>query len=177
MTHISCFRVLGVNMYSDLFHLSQLIYKNPHLVRILICCIFSNFYIKIVVYCLSFQIYKGEFTCPSWFSSGAKRLISRILTPNPKHVKANFATFSQILLCCFSIKDNAHFNLSYYTTCFELFFQRITIPQILEDPWFRKGYKPEKQAVTQNINLDDVNAVFSESNVSSYFLGFPNSIP
>lgn len=71
------------------------------------------------------KIYKGEFSCPSWFSPGAKRLILRILTPNPKH--------------------------------------RITIPQILQDPWFKKGYKPEKQAVFQNVNLDDVDAVFSES--------------
>jgi hypothetical protein len=48
-----------------------------------------------------------------------------------------------------------------------LLFQRITIPQILEDSWFRKGYKPEKQPSMQDMKLDDVNAVFSEMNVSS----------
>lgn len=40
---------------------------------------------------------------------------------------------------------------------------RITIPEILKDPWFRKGYKPEKYEVDEDINLDDVDAVFSES--------------
>lgn len=71
------------------------------------------------------KIYKGEFQCPSWFSSGAKRLISRILTPNPK--------------------------------------LRITVPQIIQDSWFKKGFKPDKEAVVHNINLDDVDAVFNPS--------------
>nr|ACN41002.1 unknown [Picea sitchensis] len=30
------------------------------------------------------KIYKADFTCPPWFSSGAKKLISRILDPKPK---------------------------------------------------------------------------------------------
>ncbi|MCO5567589.1 hypothetical protein L7F22_021283 [Adiantum nelumboides] len=71
------------------------------------------------------KIYKGEFSFPDWFSSGAKRLIAKILTPNPKH--------------------------------------RITVTQIFQDPWFRKGYKPIKLAAFQNIKVDDVDAVFSES--------------
>ncbi|MCO5560923.1 hypothetical protein L7F22_047200 [Adiantum nelumboides] len=71
------------------------------------------------------KIYKGEFQWPSWFSSGAKKLISRILTPNPKH--------------------------------------RITVPQIFQDSWFKKGFRPEKQAFDLNINLDDVHAVFDQS--------------
>lgn len=70
------------------------------------------------------KIYKGEFQWPAWFSNGAKRLISRILTPNPKH--------------------------------------RITFPQIMEDPWFKKGFRPEK-AVKVHVSLDDVDAVFSPS--------------
>ncbi|MCO5558735.1 hypothetical protein L7F22_012321 [Adiantum nelumboides] len=71
------------------------------------------------------KIYKGEFQWPSWFSSGAKKLISRILTPNPKH--------------------------------------RITVPLIFQDSWFKKGFRPEKQAFDLNINLDDVHAVFDQS--------------
>lgn len=73
------------------------------------------------------KIYKAEFSFPDWFSSGAKRLITKILTPNPKH--------------------------------------RITITQILQDSWFRKCYKPLKHPVFQNVNLDDVDAVFGESEV------------
>lgn len=71
------------------------------------------------------KIYKADFSCPSWFSPGAKKLIMRILTPNPKH--------------------------------------RITVPQILQDPWFKKGYKPEKLVLSRDITLDDVDAVFNES--------------
>eukprot|EP00249_Psilotum_nudum_P016127 c25670_g2_i1 orf=524-1846(+) len=71
------------------------------------------------------KIYKADFTCPSWFSSGASRLITKILTPKPKH--------------------------------------RITIPQILEDPWFKKGYKPMQFMDDEDINVDDVDAVFNES--------------
>ncbi|KAH7420861.1 hypothetical protein KP509_13G026300 [Ceratopteris richardii] len=71
------------------------------------------------------KIYKGEFSFPDSFSSGAKRLISKILTPNPKH--------------------------------------RITIDQILRDSWFRKGYKPPRFVANHDVKLDDVDAVFSES--------------
>ncbi|KAJ4825423.1 CBL-interacting serine/threonine-protein kinase 9, partial [Turnera subulata] len=52
------------------------------------------------------KIFKAEFTFPSWFSSGAKNLIKRILDPNPV--------------------------------------TRITVPEILRDEWFKKGYKPPK---------------------------------
>ncbi|XP_068636598.1 CBL-interacting serine/threonine-protein kinase 23-like isoform X2 [Aristolochia californica] len=31
------------------------------------------------------KIYKADFTCPEWFSSGARRLIIRVLEPNPKN--------------------------------------------------------------------------------------------
>ncbi|XP_077237569.1 CBL-interacting serine/threonine-protein kinase 9-like [Tasmannia lanceolata] len=31
------------------------------------------------------KIYKADFTCPDWFSSAARRLIIRILEPNPKN--------------------------------------------------------------------------------------------
>ncbi|KAH7286408.1 hypothetical protein KP509_32G005800 [Ceratopteris richardii] len=73
------------------------------------------------------KIRKGDYNCPSWFSSGAQNLLKQILNPNAK--------------------------------------QRITFAKILEDPWFKEGYKPAKFVFDQGVNLDDVDAVFSESNV------------
>lgn len=67
----------------------------------------------------------AQFTCPSWFSDGAKRLIARILDPNPS--------------------------------------TRITIPQLLKDPWFKKGYKPPVFDEKYQTSLDDVDAAFGDS--------------
>ncbi|GAV67386.1 Pkinase domain-containing protein/NAF domain-containing protein [Cephalotus follicularis] len=71
------------------------------------------------------RIGKADFSHPSWFSSGAKKLISRILDPNP--------------------------------------LTRITISEILEDEWFKKGYKPPHFEKEEGVNLDDVDAVFNDS--------------
>ncbi|XP_062154757.1 CBL-interacting serine/threonine-protein kinase 9 [Alnus glutinosa] len=71
------------------------------------------------------KICKADFTCPSYFSPGAKKLIQRVLDPNP--------------------------------------LTRITIPEILEDEWFKKWYKPAYSEEEQNVNLDDVDAVFNDS--------------
>lgn len=71
------------------------------------------------------KICKADFTCPSYFSPGAKKLIKRVLDPNP--------------------------------------LTRITIPEILEDEWFKKWYKPAYSEEEQNVNLDDVDAVFNDS--------------
>ncbi|CAK9327616.1 unnamed protein product [Citrullus colocynthis] len=70
------------------------------------------------------KIHKADFTCPPWFSTNAKKLIKRILDPNPS--------------------------------------TRITIPEVIENEWFRKGYKPPtfEQA---DISLDDVDAIFNET--------------
>lgn len=46
--------------------------------------------------------------------------------------------------------------------------QRITIPEILEDEWFKKGYKPPVFDEKYNTNSDDVDAVFKDSEVSSW---------
>ncbi|EYU33397.1 hypothetical protein ABFS82_13G081000 [Erythranthe guttata] len=70
------------------------------------------------------KIFKADFSCPPWFSSSAKKLIKRILDPNPS--------------------------------------TRITTNEVLENEWFKKGYKPpifEHEEVT----LDDVNSIFNES--------------
>ncbi|GAA0169106.1 hypothetical protein LIER_23659 [Lithospermum erythrorhizon] len=40
---------------------------------------------------------------------------------------------------------------------------RITIPEILEDEWFRKKYKPPVFFEKEDTNLDDVEAVFKDS--------------
>ncbi|TYG87288.1 hypothetical protein ES288_A13G202300v1 [Gossypium darwinii] len=36
-----------------------------------------------------------------------------------------------------------------------LHFQRITIPEILQDEWFKKAYKPPKFEQDEDVNLDD----------------------
>ena len=43
--------------------------------------------------------------------------------------------------------------------------QRISRAEVLEDPWFKQGYKPEKNKVDEEINIDDVNMVFNDSKV------------
>ncbi|GAY45793.1 hypothetical protein CUMW_092060 [Citrus unshiu] len=71
------------------------------------------------------KICRADFSCPSWFSSGAKKLIKRILDPNPD--------------------------------------TRMTISQMLEDEWFKKGYKPPHFDKEEEVNLDDVDAIFNDS--------------
>ena len=43
--------------------------------------------------------------------------------------------------------------------------QRITVPEILEDEWFKKDYKPPIFEEKEDTNLDDVEAVFKDSEV------------
>ncbi|GMN42823.1 hypothetical protein TIFTF001_012027 [Ficus carica] len=40
---------------------------------------------------------------------------------------------------------------------------RITISEILEDEWFKKGYQPPRFEKEEDVNLDDVDAVFNDS--------------
>ncbi|XP_028801246.1 CBL-interacting serine/threonine-protein kinase 24 isoform X1 [Neltuma alba] len=68
------------------------------------------------------RINAAEFTCPFWFSAGAKTLLHKILDPNPK--------------------------------------TRIRIEEIRKDPWFIKSYVPVKIGNDEEVNLDDVQAVF-----------------
>lgn len=72
------------------------------------------------------KIHRAEFTCPPWFSPGARRLIMKILDPSPR--------------------------------------TRITAAQIYKNEWFKKGYTPATFDKDVNISLDDIDAVFSESN-------------
>ncbi|KAJ7951368.1 Non-specific serine/threonine protein kinase [Quillaja saponaria] len=71
------------------------------------------------------KLCKADFACPSWFSSGAKELLKRILDPDP--------------------------------------LKRITIPDILENEWFKKGYKPPYFEEEEFVNVDDVAAAFNDS--------------
>nr|AIZ68217.1 CBL-interacting protein kinase 23-like protein [Albuca bracteata] len=70
------------------------------------------------------KIFKADFSCPAWFSTSAKKLIKKILDPNPQ--------------------------------------TRITIAEVIENEWFKKGYKPPSFE-TIDINVDDVHAIFNES--------------
>ncbi|KAL5160775.1 CBL-interacting serine/threonine-protein kinase 9 [Glycine soja] len=71
------------------------------------------------------KIGRAQFTCPSWFSPEAKKLLKRILDPNP--------------------------------------LTRIKIPELLEDEWFKKGYKPTTFVEEEDVNVDDVAAAFNDS--------------
>uniref|UniRef100_J3MIL3 non-specific serine/threonine protein kinase n=1 Tax=Oryza brachyantha TaxID=4533 RepID=J3MIL3_ORYBR len=70
------------------------------------------------------KIFKADFSCPSWFSTSAKKLIKKILDPNPS--------------------------------------TRITIADLINNEWFKKGYQPPRFE-TADVNLDDVNSIFNES--------------
>ena len=47
-----------------------------------------------------------------------------------------------------------------------MFVQRITIPEILEDEWFKKDYKPPVFDEKEDTNLNDVEAVFKDFEVN-----------
>lgn len=70
------------------------------------------------------KINAAEFSCPYWFSPGAKSIIHKILDPNHR--------------------------------------TRIRIEEIRKDPWFRKNYVPIRPREEEEVNLDDVCAVFDD---------------
>ncbi|XP_020690978.1 CBL-interacting protein kinase 24 [Dendrobium catenatum] len=70
------------------------------------------------------KINAAEFSCPSWFSAGAKSLICRILDPNPR--------------------------------------TRVHIEGIRNDVWFTRNYVPVRYSEAQEVNLDDIHAVFND---------------
>lgn len=43
--------------------------------------------------------------------------------------------------------------------------QRITIEEIRNDEWFKKGYVPVRLPEHEDVNLDDINAAFDDSEV------------
>ncbi|XP_047327219.1 CBL-interacting serine/threonine-protein kinase 23-like [Impatiens glandulifera] len=70
------------------------------------------------------KITKADFNNPPWFSTSAKKLINRILDPNPE--------------------------------------KRITIAELIENEWFKKGYK-QPTFEQADVNIDDIDAIFDES--------------
>lgn len=67
------------------------------------------------------KISKGEFKCPQWFPPEVKKLLSRILDPNP--------------------------------------FTRITLAKLMENSWFKKGFKQIEIPKINNSILDIQNAI------------------
>lgn len=43
--------------------------------------------------------------------------------------------------------------------------QRIRIEDIRNDEWFKKGYVPVKAMEYEDVNLDDINAAFDDTEV------------
>lgn len=50
------------------------------------------------------------------------------------------------------------------------FVQRITVQQIRDDEWFKKGYVPVRLLEYEDVNLDDVNAFFDDTEVGKAFI-------
>lgn len=44
----------------------------------------------------------------------------------------------------------------------------MTIPEILENDWFKKGYKPPQFQQEEGVSLDDIDAVFNDSEVTHF---------
>lgn len=48
--------------------------------------------------------------------------------------------------------------------------QRITVPEIIENAWFKKGYQPSTFDTSEATNLDDVDAIFDDSVVILFLM-------
>lgn len=51
--------------------------------------------------------------------------------------------------------------------------QRIRIEEIRNDEWFKRSYVPVRLLEYEDVNLDDVNAVFDDAEVGIAFHSFP----
>ncbi|KAM7255365.1 hypothetical protein ACFE04_020606 [Oxalis oulophora] len=72
------------------------------------------------------KIKKGDFKCPQWFPPEVRKLLSRILDPNPN--------------------------------------TRITMAKLMENSWFKKGYRQIDIPISQNMsNVEDVHSAFDPS--------------
>ena len=73
--------------------------------------------------------------------------------------------FMWLCICCESDTLCAYFDYIY-----TYMLQRITVPKILKNTWFRKGYKaPNFEKEANVMNLDDVDAVFDSTEVMLMF--------
>ncbi|WZZ54480.1 hypothetical protein YC2023_054587 [Brassica napus] len=98
------------------------------------------------------KISSGEFNCPPWLSLGAMKLITRILDPNPMTVSSTATTF---------VNNKSLSSLSLLKSC--CVSQRVTPQEVFEDEWFKKDYKPPVFEEKDDSNMDDVDAVFKDS--------------
>ncbi|XP_049937189.1 CBL-interacting protein kinase 5-like [Nymphaea colorata] len=72
------------------------------------------------------KITKGDFKCPQWFPPEVRKLLSKVLDPNPN--------------------------------------SRITMARIMENSWFKKGFKPVEIAKKQKqAPCDDIDAAFDST--------------
>ncbi|KAL4331963.1 hypothetical protein GQ457_07G043210 [Hibiscus cannabinus] len=94
------------------------------------------------------KISAAEFTCPPWLSFSAMKFIARILDPNP------MTSYMFSLIADITVGDGVR------EICRMDIKNRITIPEILKDEWFKKDYKPPVFEAKDDTNLDDVEAVF-----------------
>ena len=58
-----------------------------------------------------------------------------------------------------------------FANVISLYKQCITIVKVIENEWFKKGYKPPIFA-NEDVSLDDVDAIFNESRVTISCLQF-----
>ena len=65
---------------------------------------------------------------------------------------------------CFS--DLMTLQLSYFLP-YCLLLQRIRMEEIRKDDWFNKGYTPVSLIEYEDLNLDDINAVFDDTEVGA----------
>lgn len=135
------------------------------------------------MYLTQVQIFKADFSCPPWFSTSAKKLIKRILDPSPTTVSSLTYfplpdSYSFFNLCIFLKKINkiqSQSELQFENHIFLIFKpciimqyickQRITIQEVIENEWFKKGYQ-QPRFVQEDVSLDDVDAIFNETGVS-----------
>lgn len=75
------------------------------------------------------KISRGEFKCPQWFPPELRKLLSKILDPNPS--------------------------------------TRLTMAKLMDNPWFKKGYRPVETPQHQQqedvlVSLGDIQTVFGQ---------------
>ncbi|KAL5716261.1 hypothetical protein ACHQM5_017978 [Ranunculus cassubicifolius] len=64
------------------------------------------------------EICKADFTCPAWFSANARKLVKRILDPNPTSV----CSVSYLLLCYeqeFNLLEHIYFVHSFSSSIYK----------------------------------------------------------
>ncbi|KAE9462442.1 hypothetical protein C3L33_05623, partial [Rhododendron williamsianum] len=109
---------------------------------------------------LYLKILRAEYAFPEWFTESHKKLISRILDPNPRTVVLYTIISQQKQIVELRLEIQQYLVLP---------MQRITLPEIIEDKWFQTDYEPAVHfECDEDTNLDDVNAALGsiEENVT-----------